>query len=806
MPGDFDDINQLLDDLDLSAEQFADNEEEQQPEAEKKEGEATSELEGLENLDIGTESSAEEPDKQDKIEEPSETETPTPAEEIITEQPAVEKTSSADSGEGGSNLDDLSFLDDLGGGGSESVPSEPVEQPKTEEVQPEDTLGDLGGLEDEAQKTTAEIPEQEASKQEKEVPSAETVAPADETKSSLDDFTDEQITQIFTKIKTLRPALRKEVKNIILNDKLPESDMRTLLNYLLLNEDADIIQSFIERKTGVKITSPAGIQPGMPAVQKRMGPSIFSIIANNLFPLLRLLIPVAVFLYLLIAFLITPAIKSHKAKNLISQGVELILSQDVGLFKKAENNFKKALSIKPNYYDAYLKYGNAYFKIKRYNRAEKKYQELIEKNPEYIDAYFKLGKLYESENWPKKALKVYDKILKYEPDNIKALDRKAYVYYYILNDKQKAKKIYKDIIKNDPDNIYAHYGLLSLYIYDNDLDNVEKEHYQVLKYKNKYMDLKRLTELVRFYIDYKADSYAKRDELFLKAEDTIKKILDKDSRYSEALYEYARLQFKRKDINNAIQKIKLAIKYNEDVAKYHNFLGELYVERGNFSLAIDEFNTAIDIDDNFYQAHYNLGNINYYGLENYEKALEEYKKAAADEKNQRVDVYYNLGWLYYNMQNYIEADRWFTKAKVNSRIEEPKIRYSLGNVYLYSGKYNLAVSEYEEAVDYYRNKYGEYPKINKENMEEITDMENLSAVYNNLGVAYLKLKNEKKALLYFWKAVESAKKINYSNENASARINIQYVLNKNEVAREPSIFEDIPKTIVPEYEKKYKIF
>ena len=114
MPGDFDDINQLLDDLDLSAEQFAENEEEQQPEAEQKEGEATSELEGLENLDIDAESSAEELDKEDKIAEPFEAETPPPmsAEEIITEQPAVEETSAADSGEGSSNLDDLSFLDD----------------------------------------------------------------------------------------------------------------------------------------------------------------------------------------------------------------------------------------------------------------------------------------------------------------------------------------------------------------------------------------------------------------------------------------------------------------------------------------------------------------------------------------------------------------------------------------------------------------------------------------------------------------------------------------------------------------------
>jgi len=76
----------------------------------------------------------------------------------------------------------------------------------------------------------------------------------------------------------------------------------------------------------------------------------------------------------------------------------------------------------------------------------------------------------------------------------------------------------------------------------------------------------------------------------------------------------------------------------------------------------------------------------------------------------------------------------------------------------------------------------------------VRDMETLSAIYNNLGVAYLYQGNEKQALVYFWKAIEAAKKLGYSNENPSARINIQYTLRKTPEITQPSIFEEIPKS------------
>jgi len=84
------------------------------------------------------------------------------------------------------------------------------------------------------------------------------------------------------------------------------------------------------------------------------------------------------------------------------------------------------------------------------------------------------------------------------------------------------------------------------------------------------------------------------------------------------------------------------------------------------------------------------------------------------------------------------------------------------------------------------------------NKELVKAMKMLSAIYNNLGVGYVYQKDEKKALVYFWKAVESAKKLGYSNENPQARANIQYVLQSSKVVKSPELYDELNKNIINE--------
>ncbi len=693
---------------------------------------------------------------------------------------------------------------------SEAAPAPPAEAPPAEPAPPPETppSAEAAPLPAETAPPTPEAPPPEAAPAPA-PPPAEAVPPTPPPEAPPSPeaappppaegitISDEDAIKIHKKISTLKPQLKQMVKKIVLNDELPPQDMQTLFQYLLEDAPEDKIKEFVETKKGIKIEEIAVPPPAaVPRVTRKIKPSVFDIIKHDFIPILRLAVVAIGILILIYATVLKPVLRSFKAKSLIKKGVNYIHTDNIGNFTKAEQIFNQALNLKKDFYEAYIKYGDAYLDVRKYNRAEKKYTTVLKKNPEYIDAYFRLGELYLKLNDPQTAIKSFKTILKYDKNNIKALDKIARIYYYNLNNKEKALEIYKKIVENEPDNIYAHYGLLSIYIWNNDLDNVEREHYQVLKLgrKKDYMDKKRLTELAAFYLDYKAQSRAHKEELLLKAEDTLKRILKEDKKYSDAYYEYARLHRIRKDYKNAIASLEKAIKIKEDDPRYYNLLGEIYMDTGNENLAIDVFEKCIQIDPQFYKAYYNLGNINYYSLDNYGKAKEDYLKAAEGLKEKYVDLNYNLGWIYYNEGDFIEANKWLSSALEKLEKDNPIIHYAMGNTYLKLKRYELAVSEYLSSIDFYKEKYGEYPKINLENKEMVRDMETLSAIYNNLGVAYLYQGNEKQALVYFWKAIEAAKKLGYSNENPSARINIQYTLRKTPEITQPSIFEEIPKS------------
>ena len=394
----------------------------------------------------------------------------------------------------------------------------------------------------------------------------------------------------------------------------------------------------------------------------------------------------------------------------------------------------------------------------------------------------------------------------------------ARIYYDNLDDKYKAQDIYKKIIENDNKNLQAHYGLLSIYVWEagktqtqKNLDNVETQHYQVLTHekKKKDRDKERLTELAELYINFKTDRVAQKDDLYNKAEDTIHKILEVDKKYDEAYYQYARLYRSRKDPVNAEATITRAISLKPR-AKYYNFLGELYLIENKLNLAIEAFDEGFDSTDKDQKStkktkakiNYNLGNINYYDLENYGEALRNYNDAVNELGDEYYDLNYNLGWLYYNSLDYENANKFFNKAKEILDRDNPLVNFALGNTYKKAGKYDLAAAEYLNAVDFFKEKYGEYPKVNLANKELVEAMKMLSAIYNNLGVCYVNQNDEKKALAFFWKAVESAKKLGFSNENPEARANIQYVLQSKEVVKEPMLYNEIKKKIIDEpYEK-----
>ena len=74
--------------------------------------------------------------------------------------------------------------------------------------------------------------------------------------------------------------------------------------------------------------------------------------------------------------------------DVIIQGVNFLKNND---FDKARNYFQKAITINPDYPNAYHNLGLVYFKQTNYNMAVQYFKEAIDKNSKFADSYLTLG-------------------------------------------------------------------------------------------------------------------------------------------------------------------------------------------------------------------------------------------------------------------------------------------------------------------------------------------------------------------------------------------------------------------------------
>lgn len=86
-----------------------------------------------------------------------------------------------------------------------------------------------------------------------------------------------------------------------------------------------------------------------------------------------------------------------------------------------------------------------------------------------------------------------------------------------------------------------------------------------------------------------------------------------------------------------------------------NNKAKVYMEKGDYSQAIERLKSSIDLDSSIFETHYNLA-IAYTKAEDYLNAVEEYKKAIAIKPNM-PDAYYSLATAENNLAIDIEQGK-----------------------------------------------------------------------------------------------------------------------------------------------------
>ncbi|HYV92220.1 MAG TPA: tetratricopeptide repeat protein [Chitinophagales bacterium] len=160
----------------------------------------------------------------------------------------------------------------------------------------------------------------------------------------------------------------------------------------------------------------------------------------------------------------------------------------------------------------------------------------------------------------------------------------------------------------------------------------------------------------------------------------------------------------------------------------------------NFTEAKQYYETALkqDVNKQFPQAHFNLGNV-YFHLGNFKSAIDEYQKfiAATSENDLQSQAYYNTGTCCLAQKSYGEAIDAFKKAlQLNPKNEDARYNLSYALAIISNQRGGTSSAPDQSTSPQKKNKPKELPPLSPEEQQKLLNALSQSeakAMKNNLA-------------------------------------------------------------------------
>ena len=446
--------------------------------------------------------------------------------------------------------------------------------------------------------------------------------------------------------------------------------------------------------------------------------------------------------------------------------IDSLIMYDYDEYENNENDNLKALEIVSTILSsdsknrlALIKKGEIYKLLKNYDNSIKILTQAISLYPNGPECYLNRGITYYASDDFSNSLLDYNSALKIDSTYRPAYSRRADVYLE-LNEFDKALDDYTVAIRLDENNSIRYSDRADYFEYIKDYDNALLDFSKCLELE---------PENPTYYIN-RAGVYS---------------VINK---YDLALADYEKVFELTVDIYNKSRAI--------------NNRAILYRNQGDYELAISEYTRAIEINTKEPLFFSNRAFINYYYLNNQEKALSDYNIAVALAKENDLNhINYTNNLSYYLMKraDYFEYIKDYDNAILdNTKIIElnsENVRYYFdrADVYISIKKYDLALADFEKAFERSVRIYDKTRAINNraivyslQGNHELAAAEYTRAIeiepkeplfYSNRAILNaFSLDNNEKALSDYNISVATAKDndlnhINYSN-------NLSYYLTK----------------------------
>lgn len=156
------------------------------------------------------------------------------------------------------------------------------------------------------------------------------------------------------------------------------------------------------------------------------------------------------------------------------------------------------------------------------------------------------------------------------------------------------------------------------------------------------------------------------------------------------------IKFSESDINKAADLMLNQYNGKDNPPEFYFIFGNEYFKKGQYQLALKEYDKAINRDPNYAEAFSNRGLV-YAELNQCQRAIEDYNKAISIKKD-LAEVYYNRGRCYSRLQQYNQSIDDCNKAK-QLRPNYAHAFSCLGITYIGQNKIEIGCNNLQKACE-----------------------------------------------------------------------------------------------------------
>lgn len=407
---------------------------------------------------------------------------------------------------------------------------------------------------------------------------------------------------------------------------------------------------------------------------------------------------------------------------------------------KTQDYFKKAIEQDPRFPQAHNNLGLVYLSSSQEDKALKEFEEAISIDPLYKKPFLNIGALYSSKKDYEKAISYYKKALEIDPNYLEAIQNIG--GQYILQKKfAQALPYFKELLRKDPKYLDAYQLIAEVYqeqgLYKNAIESLEKGIEVDEKHADFYIALAQVYKDIRD--EESSNKYLEKGLLLQQKKPTV-----------AYHYNLAKILRKQGKYDQAIQELNTALELEPKNIISHILLAQVYQDKADYLKSIEVLEKALLIDslniDIYLDLDYSLRN-----QKEYKRSIELLNKAISlflykEDNKKLAQIYDGLGQAYFYNNEFNLAEDSYSKAiSLDLRFVDPHI--NLGLLYQKKGLLDKAITQYQTGLT-----------INPEN----------AVGHNNLGYTYALQGKIPEAIKQFEEALKIDPNLTIAEENLNA--------------------------------------